>query len=291
MGLEDLDLSMLSDDDLAAKIAQLSGDPAASETTTETEAPPSSEAAAPPAAQDPAPAADPAPQGAPETEPQKDRGDLTVALRQSREQERLYRDTLNNPQALAQHLAQMGYQVLPAQQQTHQLPEQLEFLDPDLAQYTQAQLEGMRGEVGQQLQGMRLEMSEALAKQVLPDFDQTLQGLLELRGDPVLGPIIQAAGQQFANHPNPAMAFYQLGKRLAGAAQPSEDVIQAKAKQLAEQMAAEALAKQKAPLEGPQGLARAGAVNPGAPIAKRPDQMTDAELEEAAAQARRQMFK
>lgn len=257
------DLTNLSDDELA-KLAYGDDEGDTEPTGTETSSDPQAPAADPPPAQDPAPAAEPAPQGEPGNDQQqpKDRGDLTVALRQAREQERLYRDTLQNPQALAQHLAQMGYQVMPVQQQQQQAQE-YDLLDPEVAQFTQAKIEGVRGELGEQILSVKLEMGREFARQSLPDYDQTINGLLAQMNDPLMGPIIQAAEQQYANHPNPALAFYQLGKRLSASPQVTEEAVQAKAKEMADKMVAEALSKQQQPLDGPKGLARAGSVTPG----------------------------
>jgi hypothetical protein len=267
------DLSGISDDELERMA--LGGDEDANPEGAQDPSTSTQEPAASPPAQPPAPAAEATPQGAPgnDQQPERDRGDLSVALRQERERRQQYEALFRDPNALAQVAAQMGLQVVQPQ------AEQPEFFDTELAQFTQQQIEGMRGEFGQQMQAMRVEMSRELARQALPDFEDTMQALVKLGDDPVLGPIVQAADRQFANHPNPAMAFYQLGKRLTASAPPSEEAVKAQAQVLAQQMVAEAMGKQQQPLAGPNGLSRAGSVTPGVEKAKDPRQMTDEELD------------
>ncbi|MFP5503249.1 MAG: hypothetical protein ACLGIN_12245 [Candidatus Sericytochromatia bacterium] len=287
MGLEDLDVSTLSDEELEARIAQAQSDDPAPEPGTDEAAAPAEVPADSPPAQDPAPAADPAPQGAPGEEA-TDRGDLRVALqqerdarRQEREQREQYEALLRDPQRLAQYAAQLGLQIGQTQQHQQEPPDR--DLDPaGYAEWLIAQRDERLQRIEQNLTQREEAARLAEIRSIWPDLDQRVSAF-------------DQEAPQLAGYYRPDEKYLlHLGTQLANP-EARKALIEAEAKPLAEQMAkqmvAEALAKQKEPLKGPDGLARAGAVNPGAPVPKSPEQMTDAELNEAADLARRQFLK
>lgn len=185
--------------------------------------------------------------------------------RQRRQQAEAY---LNDPEVLSRQLQQLGYQV--QQQQAQQQPE---FLDDTLAQFTQDQLQTLRSDFTQTTQSMRVEMSEMMARQAYSDYDDTLQSLTDLKDDPVLGPIITASLPSLSQSSNPALAAYQLAKRLTTQQSSQVDVKAEIAKGIAE-----ALAKQKGAIQSPKGVARAGSVSSGAEGPKGLRQMTAEDL-------------
>lgn len=282
------DFGAMSDEDLDARIAASREIPDEAEPVDDTPEPDPAPQGEPPPPEEPAPVAEPA-QGVEQVpDPERNRGDLNVALQQERERGRQARDAqaqlealLNNPQALAQYAAQRGYQLAPPPQ-----PQQQEIPDRDLdpagyADYRIAEQNERFAALEQRAQQAdqradQLSQEAELRKQ-WPDLDQRLASFdQELPG--------------LAAKYNPAEKYLMtLGSQMADPV-ARKALIEVEARQMAEGMVAEALAKQKTPLPTVNGVARAGSVNPGAPVAKHPSQMTDAEVDEASAAARKQFI-
>lgn len=253
-------LMEMSDDDLAALMVDDSAEEPAeqAEPTGEVSETPAAQESAEPAAQTETPA--PAARQVPLAEVQRER--------QKRQQAEAI---LSDPNALAQRLAQMGYQV--AQPQQEQQPE---FLDEALAQYTQQQMQGMQGQVSQQMQQMRSQLSVELARVTIPDWQQTIDAFLLLADDPEMGPVLAALDQSVMQSPNPAVALYNHAKRFTA---PKATLTEADVERRVAEGVAAALAKQQPGIQGPKGVARAGSVTPGLEKPKSLQQMTDDELD------------
>lgn len=114
------------------------------------------------------------------------------------------------------------------QQQQQEQQQPFEALDPEAHALYQQQIEGLRNETQQQIQQVRIQQSAEFARQSIPDYEQKMAKLVELQGDPVLGPMIQAAEGAILSSPNPALAAVQLVDRLSG---PSPQDIQAQIQQ------------------------------------------------------------
>lgn len=264
------DLRGLSNDDLEALIG--GDDESQADEAPEQADQSQGEVSEPLAQQDP-----PAEPAAPE-EPQQPAPRMVplAEVQRERQKRQQYEALLNDPNALAQHLAQAGYKLTPAQQQ-----EQAAFLDDELAQWTQQQIQGTEQRLQSVEIRVRNQVSESLAAATVPDFKEVIDGLAALQAeDQTLAPLIAQAVSNYLTSPdpnlNPALATYELGKRLLNkqATDPEAEI-----ERRVNERLAEALAKQQPGLPTVNGVARAGSVTPGAEKPKPLYKMTDEELD------------
>lgn len=137
-------------------------------------------------------------------------GDIREALRQEREQLRIYREQMQmQQQQLDQY--QAWYRQQQEQAEAERQRQYLEELadDPEqLQQYLHGQQQAAWQQAQQQQQVQRVQMAAEFARQAIPDFDVQLSKIYGLLGHEVVD---QMAMQQ----ENPALWAYQFAKNFA----------------------------------------------------------------------------
>lgn len=136
-------------------------------------------------------------------------GDIREALRQEREAARRYQTEAAQYRAA---LEEQAYREQVAAHQARQEAMEVDALDPEAFAYQQQAVAALEERVEQATSQMRMEMSEAFARQAWPDYDATLATLGNIANHPEYKGFINL--EAIMSSPNPAQTAYQLGKRF-----------------------------------------------------------------------------